>query len=130
MIHINLERGIYYDKQNKACYAYKGDGTNGEDTAKVIIWQSPETTQTTVYFVNVYIQGMANVEWWGHIGGIASFLYDKGIHVHFVDSQFIDHDAQTSINYKVANDNYNSTVVYEYIDADEAEREGFNMGGE
>jgi hypothetical protein len=129
MIHINLERGIYYDKQNKACFSYKGDGTNGEDTAKVIIWQSPETTQTTVYFVNVYIQGMANVEWWGHIGGIASFLYDKDIHVHFVDNQFIDHDAQTSINYKVANDNYKNTVVYEYIDADEAEREGFNMGG-
>lgn len=76
MNHIEMERDIYYDKQNVACFAYFGMNAG----THVIIWQRSDANDTR-WFVSVNQPGQANAISWGTIAEIVSWLEQRGISV-------------------------------------------------
>lgn len=76
MNHVEMERDIYYDKQNIACFAYFGTYAG----TRVVIWQRPDAYDTR-WFVSVDQPGQANAESWGTIAEIVSWLEQRGISV-------------------------------------------------
>jgi hypothetical protein len=76
MNHVEMERDIYYDKQNVACFAYFGTYAG----VRVIIWQRPDAYDAR-WFVSVDQPGKANAQSWGTIAEIVTWLEQQGINV-------------------------------------------------
>jgi hypothetical protein len=75
---VQLWRGVYYNKQNVACYAYTGK----EKGCSIFIWREP--SEPNWWFVEHYA-GLSE-HYWGTRAEIALWLYKRGIYPLFGDS--------------------------------------------